>query len=139
MRLKNTKHSNALQKNRSQFEKISFEEFSKELELYRKYEMKTQIIENLIISLEHIPATSIEPERIFSMVGLFLQKGRSSLKVDTLENIILLRLYSIKQKINFLETYYFFLGSRKSIPLVLTEKFDTYANKKPMNTSLAKS
>ncbi len=49
-----------------------------------KFGQKTQTIENLMMVLEHITATSVESEKVFSIVGLFLKKEKLSFNKNTL-------------------------------------------------------
>ncbi len=72
--------------------------FEKELELYFQSNHKTKNIENMLQALKSIPVSSIEAERIFSTVGMFLHKGRAALKSEILENIIILRKYFLEKK-----------------------------------------
>ncbi len=57
-------------------------DFIKEFESFLRTGKRSKILDLLQEALESIPSTSIEPERIFSIVGLFIHKGRAKLKPE---------------------------------------------------------
>ncbi len=69
------------------------ENFKREMELFEKTGKKTENILNLIQALKSIPATSLDSERTFSLIGSFLNKESSKMGIDLLDSIILIKSY----------------------------------------------
>ena len=59
---------------------------------------RSETLENLYQAMCTIPPTSVEPERAFSTVGLFATKMRSSLADNTIDAMLTLRTYFMKQE-----------------------------------------
>ncbi len=78
--------------------KNDFEKFSSDLIVFEVTEQKTILINNFYQALESIPATSVESERFFSIVGNFLNKKRSRMSFKTLNSIVILNFYYRSQK-----------------------------------------
>ena len=59
---------------------------------------RSETLENLYQAMCTISPTSVEPERAFSTVGLFATKMRSSLADNTIDAMLTLRTYFMKQE-----------------------------------------
>ena len=50
-------------------------------------------LKKLLIALEGIPISSIEPERVFSVTGSFVTKTRARLGDDSVDSLVFLKKY----------------------------------------------
>ena len=58
---------------------------------YEQSGQRSENLENLYQAMKTIPATSVEAERAFSAVGLFVTKLRTSLGDSTIDALLTLR------------------------------------------------
>lgn len=87
--------NNAAQGNSARdFNKVLKHEFSA-FEVSKK---RSATLEKLFVALCTIPATSVESERAFSAVGLFVTKLRSSLGDKSIDSLLTLRSYFKKEE-----------------------------------------
>ena len=85
---KNTMNSvNLTEKNPRDFAKV----LKHEMSAYEQSGQRSENLENLYQAMLTIPPTSVESERAFSAVGLFVTKLRSSLGDSTLDALLTLR------------------------------------------------
>ena len=68
-------------------------QFSNELDIFEATGEMTTRIKSLFDALKTIPPTSIESERAFSAVGLFVTKLRTRLSDKSINNLSFLRAY----------------------------------------------
>jgi hypothetical protein len=78
----------------SQAEKI----IKKEMSLFEATHQRPENLEKLFNALKTIPPTSIEAERAFSAVGIFITKLRNRLSPPTIDALIFLKYYFKKQR-----------------------------------------
>ena len=60
--------------------------------------IQSPTFQKLLYALGTIQVASIEPERIFSICGSFVTKVRSRLEDDTIDALVFLKKYYIRQK-----------------------------------------
>ena len=67
------------------------------MNLFEVTKKQPENLEKLFAALKTIRPTLVEPERAFSAMGLFVTKRRSRLNDNTLDALIFLRHYYMKQ------------------------------------------
>ena len=67
--------------------------FAMELTLFENTRMRTSRLEKLYQTLLALPPTSIESERVFSLIGLFINKLRNRLLDKTIDELYFLKSY----------------------------------------------
>jgi hypothetical protein len=67
------------------------EALKQEFSAFEMSKKRSESLERLYLALSSIPATSVESERAFSAVGLFVTKLRSNLSDRSIDSLLTLR------------------------------------------------